>query len=83
MLITHQTGLAQWVEDYHAGVAIGAPSAEALRDAVLCFDALSDLQVSELRDGARRLADRLSWSSCWRDYESGLAAAALRREIGR
>jgi glycosyltransferase involved in cell wall biosynthesis len=78
ILVTPQTGLARWVREFGAGVAMQAPTASAVRDAVVRFDALSDAELVGMRAGAERLAARLRWDVCWRDYDSGLSQVLKR-----
>lgn len=75
VMVTHETGLASYVEQFGAGIAIHSPNIESIRKAVLDFDRLSWEQLNAMRKGVTQLAEHLSTNAIAEDYEKALIAA--------
>jgi glycosyltransferase involved in cell wall biosynthesis len=75
LVATHETGLGHWIEQFDAGLAIRAPEPAAIASAIVEFDSAPPERLGRWRAGAAKLATRLAWSSCYKDYEVGLVEA--------
>ncbi len=75
IMVTHETGLASYVARYGAGIPIGSPDIDHIREAILRFDRASSEEILAMRKGAAKLAEHLSAERIAEDYEVALQTA--------
>jgi glycosyltransferase involved in cell wall biosynthesis len=72
IMVTHETGFGTYVARYGAGIPIRSPDISAIRDAILQFNSASSEELSAMKKGAAKLAERLSVEHIVEDYELAL-----------